>query len=64
MSEAYRITKFHHVTVAKHDRLLKEKLVPLLDKLADKHIMNEDYDDLLSSDEAMADRTSSCATYQ
>lgn len=54
MSEAYRITKFHHVTVAKHDRLLREKLVPLLDKLADKHIMNEDYDDLLSSDEAMA----------
>lgn len=54
MSEAYRIKKFHHVTVAKHDRLRDEKLVPLLDKLADKHIMNEDFDDLLSSTEAMS----------
>jgi len=54
VSEAYRITRFHHVTGAKHDRLIKEKLVPLLDKLADKHIINEDFDDLMSSDEAMA----------
>lgn len=54
MSEAYRITRFHHVTGAKHDRLIKEKLVPLLDKLADKHIVNEDFDDLMSSDEAMS----------
>ena len=54
MSEAYRIKKFHHVTVAKHDRLRDEKLVPLLDKLADKHIMNDDFDDLLSSTEAMS----------
>lgn len=54
MSEAYRIKRFHHVTGAKHDRLREEKLVPLLDKLSDKHILKEDFDDLLSSDEAMS----------
>lgn len=53
MSEAYRIKRFHHVTSAKHRRLRDEKLIPLLDHLANNHIIKEDMDSLLSSDEAM-----------
>lgn len=53
MSEAYRIKRFHHVTETKHGRLRKEKLVPLLDRLAAYHIMKDEIDDLLSTDEAM-----------
>ena len=53
MSEAYRIRRFHHVTEAKHGRLRKEKLVPLLDRLAAYHVMKDEIDDLLSTDEAM-----------
>ena len=53
MSEAYRIKRFHHVTELKHRRLRQDKLIPLLDRLAAYHIMKDEIDDLLSTDEAM-----------
>lgn len=54
MSEAYRVKKFYHVTEAKHKRLREESLVPLLARLPDNHILAEEIDDLLTSDEAMS----------
>lgn len=53
MSEAYRIKKFHHVTELKYRRLRQDRLVPLLDRLAGYHLMEDDIDYLMSSKEAM-----------
>jgi hypothetical protein len=54
MSEAYRIKKFHHITEAKHKRLREENLVPLLARLSSSHIVTDEIDDLLASEEAMS----------
>lgn len=52
MSEAYRVTRYHHVTPAKHRRLLLDNLVPLLDKFAEVKLLHEDIEDIMMSKDA------------